>query len=54
MAKKIYMGRPSDHIVINKQLPIWDKNKFCTYKKIYLMSKALIFLKSKFDSLISQ
>ena len=47
MAKRIYMGKPSGHInqrlanlVINEQLPIWDKNNLCKYKKMYQTSKA--------------
>ena len=61
MAKKIYIGRPSGHVnqclaklVIDEQLPIWDKNNLRKYKKIYPTSKALILLESKFDSPVSQ
>ena len=42
------------NLVIDEQLPIWDKNNLCKYRKIYLKSKTLIFLKSEFNFLISQ
>ena len=55
------MDRLSGHInqrlaklIIDKQFLIWDKNNLCKYKKIYPTSKTWIFLKSKFDSPISQ
>ena len=55
------MGKPSGHVnhrlanfVINEQLPIWDKNDFRIYKKIYLLSKAWILLQSKFHSPVPQ
>ena len=61
MVKRIYMGKPSGHInqrlanlVINEQLPIWDKNNLRTYKKIYLTSKAWIFFESEFDFSVFQ
>ena len=57
----LYMGKPSGHVnhclanlVINEQLPIWDKNDLCTYKKIYPASKAWILLEFELDSLVSQ
>lgn len=47
MTKKIYMDKYDGHVnqqvaklVINKQPSIGDKNNFCKYKNIYLMSKA--------------
>ena len=61
MAKKIYMGRLSGHInqrlvnlVINEQLPMWDKNNLRKYKKINLTSKVWIFLEFEFDSSVLQ
>ena len=61
MAKRIYMGRPSGHVnqrlanlVIDEQIPIWDKNNLHKYKKIYLISKTWICLESEFDSPIPQ
>ena len=43
--KNLY-GRPSEHVnqrlanlVIDEQLPIWDKNNLRKYKKIYPTSK---------------
>ncbi len=61
MTKDIYMGRPSDHVnqrlanlVIDEQLPIWDKNNLRKYKIIYPMSKTWIFFESKFKSPIPQ
>lgn len=46
MAKRIYIGKPSGYInqylanlIIDKQLPIWDKNNFRKYKKLYQTSK---------------
>lgn len=55
MTKKIYIDIPSDHInqrlaklIINEQLPAWDKKKLRIYKKIYLLSKAWLFLESNF------
>lgn len=47
MAQRIYVSKPNSHVnqhlvnlVINKQLPIWNKNNFCNYKTIYLALKA--------------
>ena len=47
MAKEIYMGTPNGHVnqrlanlVIDEQLPIWDKNDLRKYKKMYPTSKA--------------
>ena len=55
------MGRPSGHInqrlanlVIDEKFPIWDKNDFRTYKKIYPTSKTWILFESKFDAPIPQ
>lgn len=46
MAKKIYIDRVKSHLneylanlIIDKQLPIWDKNDFCSYKKMYPLPK---------------
>ena len=56
MTKKIYMGRHGGYInqrlanfVINEQLPIWDKNNFYKYKKIYPTLNAWVLFKSEFD-----
>ena len=47
MTKGIYMGRTGGHVnqrlanlVIDEQLPIWDKNDLRKYKKMYPTSKA--------------
>lgn len=60
MAKKIYMGRPSDHVnqrlvnfVIDKQFLTWNKNNLHNYKTMYLTSKAWPLLKLR-ESLIPQ
>ena len=49
------MGTPSDHVnqrlanlIINKQLPAWDKKELRMYKKMYPTSKAWLFLESDF------
>ena len=51
MTKQIYIGRPGGHVnqrlanlVINEQLPIWDKNDLRKYKKMYPTLKAWILL----------
>ena len=61
IAKGIYMGRPIGHInqrlanlVIDEQLPIWDKNDLRKYKKMYPTSKAWVLLESEFDSPVPQ
>ena len=61
MAKEIYIGRLSDYInqrlanlVIDEQLPIWDKKDLRKYKKIYITSRAWVILESEFDSPIHQ
>ena len=61
MTKDIYLGRPGSHVnqrlanlIINEQLPIWDENDLRKYKKIYLMSKAWIFLESEFNFPVPQ
>lgn len=61
MTINIYMDRPGDYVnqrlvnlIINEQLPIWDKNNFCKYEKIYLISIIQVFLKFKFDTSVSQ
>ena len=61
MTKGIYMGRPGGHVnqrlaslVIDEQLPIWDKNDLRKYRKMYLSSKAWVLLESEFDSPVSQ
>ncbi len=61
ITKGIYIDRPGGHInqrlanlVIDEQLPIWDKNDLRKYKKIYPTSKAWIFLEFEFNSPIPQ
>lgn len=61
MIKKIYINRLGGHVnqylanlVINKQIPNWDKNNLCKYKKIYSSSKAWVLLKFEFDFPILQ
>ena len=61
MTKGIYMGKPGGYVnqrlanlVIDEQLPIWDKNDLRKSKKIYLMSKAWVFLESEFDFSVPQ
>lgn len=60
MTKKIYMSRLGGHVnnylanlIIDEQLLIWDKNKFCKYKKMYPILKTWVLLEFKFDSLVS-
>lgn len=55
MAKNFYIGIPNDHIkyclanfVINKQVPIWDKNNFYKYRKMSPTLKIWLFLESDF------
>ena len=55
MAKRIYIGKLSGHVnqrlanfVTEEQLPTWDENNLCKYKKIYPTSKAWILLESEF------
>ena len=57
MTKRIYIGRPGGHInqclanlIIDEQLPIWDKNNLRKYKKMYPTSKAWVLLELEFDS----
>ena len=61
LARKIYMGSPSDHVnqrlvnlIIDEQLPIWDENNLRKYKKIYPSSKTWILLESEFYSPVPQ
>ncbi len=61
MTKRIYMGRPGGHVnqrlanlIINEQLPIWDKNDLRKYKKMYPTSKVWVLLESEFDFPVPQ
>ena len=51
MIKDIYMSKPGGNInqclvnlVIDEQLPDWDKNDLVDYKAMYLISKTWLFL----------
>ena len=51
MTKEIYISRPGGHVnqylanlVIDEQLPIWDRNDLRKYKTIYPTSKAWALL----------
>ncbi len=51
MVKEIYMGKTDGYVnqhlanlVIDEQLPTWDKNDLRKYKTIYPTSKTWLFL----------
>ena len=61
MAKGIYMGTPNGHInqrlanlVIDEQLPAWDKNDLLHYKSMYPTSKAWLLLELRHSYLPQQ
>ena len=61
MAKGIYMGTPNGHVnqrlanlVIDEQLPTWDKNDFLHYKSMYPTSKAWLLLELRHSHLPQQ
>lgn len=61
MTKRFYISRLSGYInqqlanfIINNQLSIQNKNNLCKYKKMYLILKIQVLLKSEFDSPIPQ
>ena len=61
MAKRIYMGTANGHVnqrlanlIIDEQLPIWDKNDLRKYKMIYPTSKAWVLLELRHSHLPQQ